>query len=135
LGVVDPGVLIAGLSLQGNAALAARAAGESKAAALERADGLLRRVGLAKVVARRAGEVGGADRLRCAVAVAFARDPELVLADEPAGSLGQADAHAVLELVFGLAGERDAAVLAVPRDLYAAAKVGAVIHIVEGNAQ
>jgi ABC-type sulfate/molybdate transport systems ATPase subunit len=55
-----------------------------------RVDGLLERLGIAHLAAEKPGQVSGGERQRVALARALARDPEVLLLDEPLSAL---DAH------------------------------------------
>ncbi|MBN1836208.1 MAG: ABC transporter ATP-binding protein [Spirochaetales bacterium] len=85
-----------------NVAMPAAIAGYPRASALERARGLLARVGLEARAEHFPVELSGGERQRVAVARALMNDPELILADEPTGSLDERNSEAVQELLFGL---------------------------------
>ncbi len=63
---------------------------------------LLEQMGIAELAQRRPHQISGGQAQRAAIARALMRDPALILADEPTGSLDQDSAAAVLELLTGL---------------------------------
>ena len=67
-----------------------------------RAAELLERVGLANFVNHRPGELSGGQRQRAAVVRALINKPELVLADEPTGSLDKDNAEDISDLLVEL---------------------------------
>ncbi|UTW14483.1 ABC transporter ATP-binding protein [Marinobacterium rhizophilum] len=68
--------------------------------------GLLRALGIAEVAQRYPDQLSGGQRQRAALACAFAVQPELILADEPTGSLDETSARRVMPLFFEAMHER-----------------------------
>lgn len=73
--------------------------GRETARARDRARELLVRVGLETRVDYRTSQLSGGQKQRVAIARALMNRPELVLADEPTGSLDKESAQQVLELI------------------------------------
>ena len=85
-----------------NVQLPALAFGTRSAALDERARELLVRVGLADRLTHRPSELSGGERQRVAVARALINRPDLLLCDEPTGSLDRATADSVAALLLDL---------------------------------
>ena len=95
-----------------------------------RAAELIETLGLAHVADHLPHELSGGEQQRFALARALVNDPELVLADEPTGSLDAENGTAVLDLLRGLTGR---AVVIVTHEPEAAAIADRVLHIAEGR--
>lgn len=77
--------------------------GESRAAARERAQGLLARVGLGALGDRYPNQLSGGQQQRVAIARALAMDPEVMLFDEPTSALDPELVGEVLDVIKDLA--------------------------------
>ncbi|HTO87712.1 MAG TPA: ABC transporter ATP-binding protein [Thermoanaerobaculia bacterium] len=89
-----------------NVAFPHRIAGLSSASARQLARELLERVGLADRGAHGARALSGGEQQRVAIARALARNPGLLLADEPTGNLDAESAARVFDLLEQLHRER-----------------------------
>jgi ABC-type lipoprotein export system ATPase subunit len=95
-----------------------------------RAAELIEMLGISDVADHLPHELSGGEQQRFALARALVNDPELVLADEPTGSLDAENGTAVLDLLRGLTGR---AVVIVTHEPEAAAIADRVLHIAEGR--
>jgi len=89
-----------------NVAFPDRIAGLAPRDAERRAEALLARVGLAERGHHSARALSGGEQQRVAIARALARNPNLLLADEPTGNLDAAAAQTVFALLRELHAER-----------------------------
>ena len=88
-----------------NVLLGARIAGRINRTVIDRAEALLKRVGMEHRLRHGSTKLSGGERQRVAVARALINDPPLVLADEPTGNLDEATGVAVMDLLLEIAGE------------------------------
>jgi ABC-type lipoprotein export system ATPase subunit len=95
-----------------------------------RARSLVAELGLERVASHLPHELSGGEQQRFALARALVNDPELVLADEPTGSLDSENGAAVLTLLRGLGGR---AVVMVTHEPEAAAVADRVLHLDDGR--
>jgi ABC-type lipoprotein export system ATPase subunit len=95
-----------------------------------RAARLIDELGLSAVADHLPHELSGGEQQRFALARALVNGPELILADEPTGSLDTDNGAAVLELLRGLRGR---AVVIVTHEPEAAAIADRVLHLIDGR--
>ncbi|QJT06841.1 ABC transporter ATP-binding protein [Streptomyces asoensis] len=114
--VFQYGELLPELTVEENAALPLRLAGQRKAEALAAAGEILGRLGLADLRGRRPSQVSGGQSQRVAVARALVHKPAVIFADEPTGSLDSSNASSVLEEFLSLARSQGTAVVLVTHD-------------------
>jgi len=105
----------------------------SRRDAQARARELLERVGLSDKAHRRPPELSGGERQRVAVARALVNTPELILADEPTGSLDSKNEKDVLDLLRELQSERGVTLILVTHDPRVAQTADRVIELLDGR--
>ena len=102
-----------------------RGAAGTAEAARERAEGLLRRVGLpAAFCDKPAAELSGGEAQRVSLARALANDPEVLLLDEPTASLDPTASQTIEDLLIRLADETDLTFIFVTHNLAQARRIG-----------
>jgi putative ABC transport system ATP-binding protein len=125
--------LLAHLTAAANVELPLIATGLKRRERRERAIDLLREVGLGHRLEVLAGRLSGGERQRVAVARALANQPQLLLADEPTGSLDTESAERVLELIEAVRSRRGMTLLVVTYDALLADRADRVLHLRDGR--
>jgi predicted ABC-type transport system involved in lysophospholipase L1 biosynthesis ATPase subunit len=103
------------------------------AARRARARDLLAQLGLAHVAAQAPVLLSGGERQRVAIARALANQPQILVADEPTGSLDRASAQVVMEALLAAHRERGHALVVVTHDAAVAASCEREVEIVDGR--
>ena len=98
-----------------------------------RAERLLERVGLGQRKSHRPGELSGGERQRVAVIRALINQPQLLLADEPTGSLDHASAQALGQLLLELNHEEGVTLIVVTHARDLARRMGRVLELKDGR--
>jgi ABC-type lipoprotein export system ATPase subunit len=99
----------------------------------ERATRLLSRLGLRDRLDHFPNKMSGGERQRVAIARALINDPEVLLADEPTGSLDSANAMDVLVLIDEIRKERGLTVILVTHDTDISSRADRVVHMRDGK--
>jgi putative ABC transport system ATP-binding protein len=101
--------------------------------ARERARELLLELGLGARVHHFPGQMSGGEKQRVAIARALVNTPDVILADEPTGSVDTANAAQVLELLSTLREKRGLAVVMVTHDPNVSRRADRVVHLRDGR--
>lgn len=126
--------LLPALGVQENVLLPLRLAGRPRSpATIDRARGLLARVGLGGREEARPGELSGGEQQRAAIARALVTEPDIVFADEPTGSLDPQTADEVLRLLREAVTVHGATVVVVTHDPAVASAADRVLRLAQGR--
>jgi putative ABC transport system ATP-binding protein len=101
--------------------------------ARDRAEDMLRRVGLGARGHHYPSQLSGGEQQRVALARAFAPGPALLLADEPTGNLDRATGQEALDLLVDLRERAGATLVLVTHDDQVAARAERRIHVDDGR--
>lgn len=115
-----------------NVMMPARIAGLSHKESEERAEELLRELGLAERLKHFPSELSGGEQQRVAIARALVRNPKVLFADEPTGNLDTANAQKIQELFFELKARLKLTLVVVTHDVAFAQKFPRKLQMKDG---
>ena len=99
----------------------------------QRAEELLEMVGLSARKNSMLGQMSGGEQQRCAIAIALANNPKLLLADEPTGAVDTKTANNVLDVFKRLNKETGVTIIIVTHDTNLSKSIDRVVAIRDGK--
>jgi ABC-type lipoprotein export system ATPase subunit len=93
----------------------------------------LARVGVADLASRFPAQLSGGQQQRVAVARVLAREPKLLLADEPTGNLDEESGERIFECIRSLQRQSGITCIMVTHDADLAARVDGVVRLRDGR--
>tara|TARA_B100001057_G_scaffold296493_1_gene296717 strand:- start:1369 stop:2061 length:693 start_codon:yes stop_codon:yes gene_type:complete len=115
-----------------NVYLANLAIEKNKELSLEKSKRLLKRMGLSSRIEHFPSELSGGEKQRVSIARALINNPQVILADEPTGSLDQATAKSVFDLLKKQINSKRIIIFATHNRFFAK-KSDCMLEIVNGN--
>jgi len=82
----------------------------------ERAEALLRELGLGQRLHQYPGQLSAGERQRVAIARSLANDPEILLADEPTGNLDSVNTARIMDILTGIQAKRGMTLIVVTHE-------------------
>lgn len=125
--------LLPEFTLEENVAMPALIAGTDHKKAMEEARSLLKFLGLESRATHRPSQLSGGECQRGAVARALVNKPQVILADEPSGSLDSTNRRELHKLFFNLRDELGATFLIVTHDESLAADSDFIVSMADGH--
>lgn len=99
----------------------------------EKAEALLKMVGLGDRMSHRPSELSGGQRQRVAIARALINEPSIILADEPTGNLDSKTGDEIISIMRSLNKEKGETFIIVSHNPQIASTVERVIHLRDGK--
>ena len=115
-----------------NVYLASLAAGNKKELSVTKARNLIKKVGLSARSNHYPSELSGGEKQRISIARAIINDPQIILADEPTGSLDIETAKDIFELIKRQI-NKDRLIIFATHNRFFANKSDCLLEIVNGN--
>lgn len=125
--------LLSDFTASENVQIPALIGGQTRRQARQRAEALLRDLGLGDRLDHRPGNLSGGEQQRVAVARALANGPEILLADEPTGNLDTATAGSVEDLLIGLRERHGVTLVVATHNPNFAKRLDRQVHMVDGR--
>jgi putative ABC transport system ATP-binding protein len=123
--------LVPSMTALENVALPLEFAGKPNA--FDRAQSKLETVGLGQRIYHYPGQLSGGEQQRVALARAFVTEPEILLADEPTGSLDQGTGEQVMQMLFDLQSQYGTTLILVTHATELAARCSRLIKLADGQ--
>ena len=115
-----------------NIYLAGLAAGQNKASSILKAKALLKKVGLINRLNHYPSELSGGEKQRVSIARAVINEPEIILADEPTGSLDHETAKEIFDILKKQI-NKDRLIIFATHNRFFANKADCLLELVNGN--
>jgi ABC-type lipoprotein export system ATPase subunit len=115
-----------------NVYFASLSAGKSKMEAVNKAKNILKNVGLSKRLEHYPNELSGGEKQRVSIARALINEPQLILADEPTGSLDQKTSMEIFNLLKKQINSKRLIIFATHNRFFAN-KSDYLLELVDGN--
>ena len=122
--------LLSYLSALGNVELGQKYAGKPN---LQAAKEALAKVGLSDRIKHRPNEMSGGEQQRVAVARALAKNPPIILADEPTGNLDSHSSKEIMNILSDLHQEQNITLVMITHDPNIARYCQRIVHIEDGQ--
>ena len=125
--------LIRELSIIENILLPGLISGKTKTECLQKAESLLKKIGLLHKKNSNPGELSGGQQQRVAIARALFNQPQFLIADEPTGNLDIATGNSIIDLLLSCRDEWDMGIIISSHDDYVTQKMDEIYTLVEGK--